>query len=70
MHDGAPLSWRWLNTSLLMESGELIPCFALLVCAAFGLLVKLSLSQPMSFLSFMLLILSCIPLEESERAAV
>ena len=31
MCDGAPLSWRWLNTCLPMGSREWIPCFALLV---------------------------------------
>jgi len=32
-----------------MESSELIPYFALLVCAAFALSIKPSLSQPKSF---------------------
>lgn len=41
--------------------GELIPCFALSVPMALALSVKLSLSQHMSFLTFM--ILSPIPLE-------
>ena len=66
---GALLSWRWLNTCLLMGSCELIPCFALLACVAFALPIKLSLSQPTSFCTFTLLILSPIPLGESERAA-
>ena len=68
--DGALLSWRWLNSCLTMGSGEWIPCFALLVCAAFALPVKLSLSQPTNFLTFTLLILSPIPLGASEQAAV
>lgn len=33
-HDRAWLSWAWLSTSLPMGSGELIPWFALPVCAA------------------------------------
>lgn len=33
-HEGAWLSWAWLSTSLPMGSGELIPWFALPVCAA------------------------------------
>ena len=59
--DGALLSWRWLNPCLPMGRGELIPWLALLVCEAFALPIKLSLSQPMSFLIFTLLILSPIP---------
>jgi len=58
MHDGAVISWRWLNTCLLMGSRELIPHFVLLACVALALPTKLSLSQPMSFLTFTLLILS------------
>ena len=57
-HDGALLSWRWLNACLPMGSGEWIPRFALLVHAAFALPVKLSFSQPMSSLTFTLPILS------------
>ena len=68
--DGALLSWRWLNTCLLMGSSELIPYLALLVCAAFALHIKLSLSQPVNFLTFALLILSSILRGGSERAAV
>lgn len=30
MCDGAQLSWKWLNTCLLMGNNEWIPCFALL----------------------------------------
>ena len=69
MCDGALLSRRWLNTCLPMGSGEWIPCFALLACAAFALPIKLSLSQPTSFLTCTLPILSPIPLRGSERAA-
>ena len=36
-------------------------CFALLVCAAFALPIKLSLSQTMSFLTVILPILSPVP---------
>ena len=63
-HDGALLSWRWLNTCLPMGSAELIPWFTLLACVAFALPIKLSLSQPTSLLPFTLLILSPIPLWE------
>jgi len=44
------LSWRLLNTCLSMGRSEWIPSFALLACVAFALPVKLTLSQPMSFL--------------------
>lgn len=51
--------------------GELIPRAALLTCADFALLIKLSLSQPMSFLSFTPLILLPTPLwEESVSGCV
>ena len=70
MHDGALLSWTWLNTCLLMGSNEWIPCFALLACMAFALAIKLSLSQPTSFLTYTLLILSLIPLWGSQSVAV
>ena len=60
--DGALLSWRWLNTCLPMGSGEWIPCFASLVCVTFAVPIKLSLSQPTSFLIFTLPIFSPIPL--------
>jgi len=53
-----------------MGSNELIPSFALLVFMTFALPIELSLSQPMSFLTFTFLILSPVPLGESERAAV
>jgi len=52
-----------------MGSGELIPCFALLVCAAFALPIKLSLPQPMSYLIFTLPIHSPFPPGGTERAA-
>jgi len=45
-----------------MGSSEIIPYSALLVNTAFALSIKLSLSQPMSFLTFTLPILSPIPL--------
>jgi len=44
-----------------MGSRELIPCFTLLVHTAFALPIKLFLSQPTSFLTFTLAILSFIP---------
>ena len=68
-HDGALLSWRWLNIWLPMGSSEWIPCFALLVRAAFTFHIKLSLSQPMSFHTSALPVLSPIALVGSERAA-
>ena len=45
-----------------MGSGELIPYLNLLVHAAFTLPSKLSLSQPMSFLTSALSILTLVPL--------
>jgi len=68
--DGTLLSWRWLNTYLPMGSRERIPCFALLMCMAFVLPIKLSLSQPTSFPTFTLPFLPPIPPEGSEQAAV
>jgi len=53
-----------------MGSSELIAYFALLPCTAFALPVKLSLSQPTSFLTFTLLILSPIPRWGSEQVVV
>ena len=50
-----------------MGSCELVPWFGLLVRSAFALPVKLSLSQPMSFLTFILLVLSPIPPGGSEQ---
>ena len=60
--DGALLSWGWLNTCLPMGSREWFACFALVACVAFALPVKLSLSQPVNFLTLTLPILSPIPL--------
>jgi len=60
-HNGALLSWGWLNTCLLTGSGEGIPCFALLAHTAFALPIKPSLSQPTSFLTFTLWVPSPIP---------
>jgi len=62
MRDGALLSWRWLSTRLPMGSSEWIPYFAFLVQMTFALPIKLSLSQPMSFLTFTVPILWPIPL--------
>jgi len=70
MRDGALLSWRWLNTCLPMGSSERIPHLALLARAAFAFPIKLSLSQPTSFLTCTLLILPPIPPRGSEQAAV
>lgn len=44
-------------------------CLALLVSGAFALLINLSLSQPMSFPTFILLILSMILLMGDEHVA-
>jgi len=52
-----------------MGNGEQILCFALLVCAAFALLIKMSLPQPTSFLTFPLLILPPMLPGGRERAA-
>ena len=46
------LFWRWLNGCLPMESSEFIPCFVLLVWAAFAFPIKLSVSQSMSSLFY------------------
>ena len=46
MCGGALLSWKWLNTRLLMWSSEQISYFTMLASTAFALPVKLSLSQP------------------------
>jgi len=56
------LFWRWLNTCLLMGSGEQIPCYAFLAHTAFALPIKMSLSQTVSFLTFTLPIVSPNPL--------
>lgn len=52
-----------------MGSGKLIPCFDSLADTSFALSIKLSLPQPMSFLSFTLPIASPIPLRGDEGAA-
>lgn len=56
-HDGDLLVWKQLIICLWMGSGELISYFALLVCAAFALCIKLYLSCPFSFLIVTLLFL-------------
>jgi len=53
-----------------MGSGEWILYFALLAHAAFALPIKLTLSQPLTFVSFTFHILFLFPLGGSERAAV
>lgn len=66
MHDRTLLSWRWLNTCLLLGSGEGILCFVLLVllvCVSFALPIKLLLYQPIQFFTSTLLIFSLILLE-------
>ena len=55
--------WKHLNICLPVGNIKWIPCFALLVHTAFALPTILSLSQPMSFLTFTLPIIFPIPLE-------
>ena len=62
MHDEGLLSWKWLNICPRMGSRECIYYFAWFVRAALALLIKLSLSQHTSLLTFTLPILSPIPL--------
>lgn len=52
-----------------MESGKLIPCFALLVCTVFVLPFRLCLSQFMSFLTCTISVLSLITAEGSEQVS-
>lgn len=59
VHDGALLSWAWLNTACPWE--EMSEFHALLVCVTFALSIKLSLPQPMNGLNPISLILSPIP---------
>jgi len=54
----ARLSWGQLDTCLPMGSSERIPHFALLARTDIATLVKLSLSEPTSFLTFTLPILT------------
>lgn len=68
--DEAQRPWGWLNTCLSLANGEVIPWFALLACAASALPIELSLSQPMSFLTFTLLIPPVVLQKGTERAAV
>jgi len=63
-HNGALLSWRWLN--ICLGNNGRIPSFALLLCLVFALPVELSLSHPMSSCTFTLLIPSAIPLVGSQ----
>jgi len=68
--DGALLSWRWLNRCLQCEAGNEFLVLLLLARTTFALPVKLSLSQPTSFLTFTLLIPSLIPPGVNEQVAV
>jgi len=70
MRDGALLSWRWLNIDLLVGSSEGIGFFCLAAAHSFILPIKISLSQPISFLTFTLPNLSPILVERSEQVAV
>lgn len=56
----ALLSWKWMNICLQMGSSEWIPCFALLVHAAFPSPSRLSLSQLMSSWTFTFPVLSLL----------
>lgn len=60
-HDGALLSWRWLNICRPIGSGEKIPCFTLPVWMDF-LLYLLNCLYLRSFLTSTLLVLSPTPL--------
>ena len=65
------LLWHSLGMGLLMGSGEWLSLHHLLFFNLFASLVNLSLSQPTSFITFVLLILSPVPLGVgSERMAV
>lgn len=55
---------------LPMGSGELIPYLALLVCTVFPSRLKQSLTQPVNFLTFTLLIFSTILPGDSEQVAL
>jgi len=68
--DGALLSWRWLNIGLLVGSSEGIGCFCLAPAHSFTLPVRMSLSQPISFLTFTLPNLSRILVGRSEEVAL
>lgn len=65
MRDEALLSWRWLETCLLMGGGEQIPRLALLVCTTFALLKCFYLN--IDFRTFTLAVLFPIPLGGTER---
>lgn len=68
-HDGALLSWGWVNTCLPMKSGELfLALFARACC--FALSIKLSIFQPMTLSTCTSSNLFPIPLQGSEGAAV
>lgn len=60
MHDGDQLSWTQLIICLWMGSSELISYFALLVCAAFALSIKLYLPCHFSFLILTLFFFSVL----------
>ena len=64
--DGARLCWGWLSTCLPLARAEWIPWVALPACTALALPIKLSLSQPTSFLTFTLPISSPVPPVGSE----
>jgi len=59
--DGAVFSRRWRNSCLQMGSSKGVSYFALLVHVVFALPIQLSSSQPTSFLTFTIPILSAIP---------
>lgn len=54
MHDGALFSWKWLYICLMKGGSEQIPYFILIALTIFALPIKLSLSQPTSFLTLSL----------------
>lgn len=59
-YNAALVLWRHLNTCLLRGRGKWISYFDL--CAAFAFSIKLSISQPMSFIPFTFPILYPVPL--------
>jgi len=70
MCDEALFSWKWLNICLPVGNSECILYFAFLARTAFALAVELFLYQHVSFLTFTLTVLSNIPLQGSEGAAM
>lgn len=64
-----PLLMDWLDICWLVVSNCFLQHFLYLFCFIPLLLIKLSLSQPKEFLTFILLILSSIPLGLGEQVS-